>query len=131
LVQASTRAFRLPRLGQIRCFEVDTPQTQAAKRQLLHKVGIDVTGIRFVAADFETEDWLARLVEAGFDPLEPAVFLWEGVIMHLDRPAVESTLLGMYAYMAARAAELPLLAWRLVRSARRRRWWRPGGRPGR
>ena len=87
-----TRAFRLPRPGQIRCFEVDLPQTQASKRQLLHKAGIDSTFVTLVAADFETEDWLARLVEAGFDPNQPAVFLWEGVIMYLDRQAVESTL---------------------------------------
>jgi len=87
-----TRAFRLPRPGQIRCFEVDMPQTQASKRQLLAKAGIDSTIVTFVAADFETEDWLARLVEAGFDPNQPAVFPWEGVIMYLDRQAVESTL---------------------------------------
>jgi methyltransferase (TIGR00027 family) len=87
-----TRAFRLPRPGQIRCFEVDTPRTQAAKRHLLAKAGIDATGITFVAADFETDDWLAQLVEAGFDSHQPAVFLWEGVIMYLDRQAVESTL---------------------------------------
>jgi Leucine carboxyl methyltransferase len=30
-----TRAFRLPRPGQIRCFEVDVPRTQAAKQRLL------------------------------------------------------------------------------------------------
>lgn len=87
-----TRAFRLPRPGQIRSFEVDTPATQSAKRQLLRKAGIESSGITFVATDFETEDWLAQLVEAGFDPHQPAVFLWEGVIMYLDRPAVESVL---------------------------------------
>jgi methyltransferase (TIGR00027 family) len=87
-----TRAFRLPLSGQIRCFEVDMPRTQASKRQLLHKAGIDSTSVTFVAADFESEDWLGRLVEAGFDPTQPAVFLWEGVIMYLDRQAVESTL---------------------------------------
>jgi methyltransferase (TIGR00027 family) len=87
-----TRAFRLPRPGQIRCFEVDMPRTQSSKRQLLRKARIDSTGVTFVAADFETEDWLARLVEADFDPNQPAVFLWEGVIMYLNRTAVESTL---------------------------------------
>jgi hypothetical protein len=72
----------MPRPGQIRCFEVDMPRTQFAKRQLLHEARIDSTGVTFVAADFETEDWLARLIEAGFDPNQPAVFLWEGVIMY-------------------------------------------------
>lgn len=87
-----TRAFRLPRPGRVRCFEVDTPQTQATKRRVLREAGIAATGVTFVAADFATEDWLARLVEAGFDPRRPAVYLWEGVTMYLDRPAVEGTL---------------------------------------
>jgi methyltransferase (TIGR00027 family) len=90
-----TRAFRpkgVPKDRRVRSFEIDTPQTQALKREMLEKAGIDSTGVTFVAADFEKEDWLARLVDAGFDPGEPALFLWEGVIMYLDREAVESTL---------------------------------------
>src|SRR5262249_4339762 len=46
----------------------------------------------FVAADFEKEDWLALLVAAGFDPLKPALFIWEGVMIYLGREAVEATL---------------------------------------
>jgi methyltransferase (TIGR00027 family) len=124
-----TRAFRLPCPGQIRCFEVDTPQTQATKRQLLRKAGIDSTGITFVPADFETEDWLARLVEAGFDPHRPAVFLWEGVIMYLDRPAVESTLrkiagtakgtVLVFDYFTVEPLRSPGLYWRYGRAATR------------
>jgi methyltransferase (TIGR00027 family) len=87
-----TRAFRLARPGQIRSFEIDTPRTLANKQHLLQKAKIDSTGVSFVAADFETDDWLARLVESGFDPNQPALCLWEGVMMYLDRAAVESTL---------------------------------------
>ncbi len=87
-----TRACRLPKGNLVRCFEVDAPKTQAIKRKLLEKAGIDASGIKFVSADFEREDWLARLVEAGFDRGKPALFLWEGVILYLDREAVESTL---------------------------------------
>lgn len=87
-----TRAFRLPASARVRSFEVDMPETQAFKRAMLERAGIDATGVRFVAADFEHEDWLARLIEAGFDPGQPALFLWEGVVMYLDRQAVESTL---------------------------------------
>ena len=128
-----TRAFRLPRPGlqpgQIRCFEVDMPQTQATKRQLLHRAGIDSSGVTFVAADFETEDWLARLVEAGFDPNHPTVFLWEGVIMYLDRPAVESTLrkiastaMGsvlVFDYFTMEPLRSPRLYWRYGRAMTR------------
>ncbi len=87
-----TRAFNLPKDGRVHSFEVDTPKTQAVKREILDKAGIDTTGVAFVAADFEKEDWLARLVEAGFDPDQPALFVWEGVTMYLDRAAIEATL---------------------------------------
>ena len=87
-----TRAYRLPPESQGRWFEVDTPQTQAVKRRLLDKTGIRTTGVTFVAADFEAEDWLEKLVEAGFDRSKPALFLLEGVIMYLDREAAEDTL---------------------------------------
>jgi methyltransferase (TIGR00027 family) len=87
-----TRAFRSPDDPRIRAFEVDAPRTQAVKRDVLEQSGIDSSKVTFVAADFETEDWLARLVAAGFDPSRPAVFLWEGVTMYLERAAVEATL---------------------------------------
>lgn len=61
------------------------------KRELLKKAGIDTTGVTFAAADFDKEDWLARLVDAGFEPDKPALFIWEEVMMYLDREAVEST----------------------------------------
>jgi methyltransferase (TIGR00027 family) len=87
-----TRAFRLPNDLRVRAFEVDAPKTQAVKRVVLAKSGIDSSRVTFVAADFEKEDWLERLIAAGFDRSRPAVFLWEGVTMYLERAAVEATL---------------------------------------
>lgn len=89
-----TRAFRLPQEArrQLRSFEVDTPKTLAIKREVLQLAGIDQVGVTLVSADFEQEDWLSRLVDAGFDPNQPALFLWEGVTPYLDRAAVEDTL---------------------------------------
>ncbi len=87
-----TRAFRLPANLGVRSFEVDAPKTQAVKREALHKAGIDASRVTFVSADFEKDDWLAKLVDAGFDRGKPALFVWEGVAMYLDRPAVEATL---------------------------------------
>ncbi len=87
-----TRAYRPETGTRARAFEVDMPRTQAVKRELLQKAGIDATGVTFVAADFEKDDWLARLSEAGFDRGQPAFFLWEGVTMYLDREAVVATL---------------------------------------
>jgi methyltransferase (TIGR00027 family) len=87
-----TRAYRLPNDIEVRVFEVDSPQTQMVKRETLQKVGIDSSGVTFVAADFEKDDWLACLTAAGFDPGERTLFLWEGVTMYLNRETVEDSL---------------------------------------
>ena len=122
-----TRAYRLPKETQVRSFEVDAPKTQAVKRKLLEKIGIDATGVTFVAADFEKEDWLTRLVEAGFDPGRPALFLLEGVIIYLDREAVEDTLrkiastakgsIVAFDYFTTEPLESQALYWRFGRWA--------------
>jgi methyltransferase (TIGR00027 family) len=59
---------------------------------MLAKAGIDTTGVALVAADFEKEDWLAKLIDVGFDPGQPSLFIWEGVTPYLERAAVEDTL---------------------------------------
>jgi methyltransferase (TIGR00027 family) len=87
-----TRAYRLPADTPIRCFEVDTPRTQAFKRAMLTRAGIDSSRVTFVAADFEREDWFEKLIAAGFEPERRAFFLWEAVTPYLDRGAVERTL---------------------------------------
>jgi methyltransferase (TIGR00027 family) len=90
-----TRALRLkgmPKYAPVRFFEIDTPPTLAFKRQRLARAGIDSTGITFVPADFEKEDWLTRLIKAGFNPGEPALFIWEGVVPYLDKEAVKDAL---------------------------------------
>ena len=87
-----TRAYRLPAGTRVRCFEVDTSKTQAFKREMLKKAGVDTTRVTYVPADFLKEDWLEKLVDAGFEQDKPSFFLWESVTMYLDREAVESTL---------------------------------------
>jgi methyltransferase (TIGR00027 family) len=87
-----TRALNLPKDAPVRSFELDTPATIAGKRETLAKAGMDTTGVVLVAADFEQEDWLAKLVEAGFNASQPTLFIWEGVTPYLDREAVQDTL---------------------------------------
>jgi methyltransferase (TIGR00027 family) len=90
-----TRALRLkgtPKYAPVRSFEIDTPATLAFKGERLTKAGIDSTGITFVPADFEKEDWLTRLINAGFDPSQPALYIWDGVVPYLDQEAVKDTL---------------------------------------
>lgn len=87
-----TRPYRLSKQMPVRTFEVDAPKTQSVKREMLKKAGIDASRVTFVSADFEKEDWLTRIGEAGFDLHKPALILWEGVIMYLEHVAVVETL---------------------------------------
>ena len=87
-----TRALNLPEGTGVRSFEVDTPATSEGKRETLANAGVDMNGVALVPADFEREDWLTRLTDAGFDASRPALFIWEGVTPYLDRQAVEDTL---------------------------------------
>jgi len=131
-----TRAFRLPEEMkiQVQSFEVDTLSTLTLKREVLQKVGINTNGVAFVIADFEQEDWLSQLVDAGFDTQEPALFLWEGVTPYLDRAAVESTLRTIastakgsviaFDYFTTEMLESQALHLRIVRAS-----LRAGGEP--
>jgi methyltransferase (TIGR00027 family) len=86
-----TRTLQLQHNLRIRCFEVDLPKTQQMKRKLLNQCGVDTSGVRFVSANFLTDNWLDNLVKAGFDPQKPTFFLWEGVTYYLSREAMERT----------------------------------------
>ncbi|SDL16262.1 methyltransferase, TIGR00027 family [Arthrobacter sp. ov407] len=90
-----TRAFRLSSEDRVRCFEIDLPRTQAHKLAMLEKAGLSTRLATYVSADFETENWMEKLMASGFDPARPAFFLWEGVTMYLDRDSVEATLRGI------------------------------------
>lgn len=87
-----TRAYRLQEVKGLRCFEVDTPRTQAFKREMLRKASVDTSRVTYVPADFEEEDWFEKLVGARFEPSKTSFFVWEAVTMYLEREAVESTL---------------------------------------
>jgi methyltransferase (TIGR00027 family) len=125
-----TRALRLkgkPEFASVRCFEIDTPPTLAYKREKLAQAGIDASGVTFVPADFEKDDWLVRLVEEGFNPNQPALFIWEGVTPYLDEAAVKDTLRKIagtangsilaFDYFSSEVTESQAFAMRSVRAS--------------
>jgi methyltransferase (TIGR00027 family) len=87
-----TRAARLAREG-VTFFEVDQPSTQRDKLARLGALdGYPVGAATYVPCDFERQDFVAQLRDAGFEPDRPAVFLWEGVVYYLTEEAVRATL---------------------------------------
>jgi methyltransferase (TIGR00027 family) len=92
-----TLAYRTPLAERLRIFEVDHPQTQTWKRQMLTAASIPLPKtLDFVAVDFERETLADALGSAGFDPAQRSFFSWLGVVPYLTEPAVFSTL----AYIA-------------------------------
>ncbi len=85
------RSLRYAKPG-VRWFEVDHPATQADKLGRLGRLGIDASHVRFVAADFTTGPVAAALRDVGLDAQEPALFLFEGIAVYLDKPVTESVL---------------------------------------
>jgi methyltransferase (TIGR00027 family) len=89
-----TFALRNPHAGAgLRVFEVDHPATQAWKRERLAEMGVSIPAtLTFAPVDFESDDLLARLTDAGFDTERPAFFMWLGVTPYLTRDAAFATL---------------------------------------
>jgi methyltransferase (TIGR00027 family) len=87
-----TRAVRLARPG-VRFFEVDQPATQAYKRERVAALpGYDAAAATYVSCDFEHDDFVERLIAAGFAVDRPALVLWEGVTPYLTDGAIRATL---------------------------------------
>ena len=83
--------------------------------------------VTFVAADFQTDDRLAALVNTGFDLEVPTFVLWEGVSMYLNHKPVEATMRRLstmargsivaFDYVTTEPLESGALYWRLARAA--------------
>lgn len=89
-----TFALRNPHaaLG-LRVFEVDHAATQAWKRERIAQARLSVpTSLTFVPIDFEHQNLSDCLSENGFHSIEPAFFLWLGVVPYLRRDVVISIL---------------------------------------
>jgi methyltransferase (TIGR00027 family) len=86
-----TRPARLARAG-LRFFEVDQPESQKNKLTRLSSLDYPKDAATYVTCDFEHEDFLDRLTQAGYDSNAPALFVWEGVTTYLTEAAVRATL---------------------------------------
>ena len=88
-----TRAYRMALLRAVDVFEVDHPDTQAAKKRVLQRLFADAPShVRFVAVDFRRDDLIDSLRRAGYRDSARTFILWEGVTNYLTADAVDSTL---------------------------------------
>jgi methyltransferase (TIGR00027 family) len=86
-----TRAVRLAAPGRV-FFEVDHPASQAEKRRRVAGLaGYPARAATYTACDFETDDFLERLLAAGLRADAPALLLWEGVVSYLSEPSIRAT----------------------------------------
>jgi methyltransferase (TIGR00027 family) len=77
----------------LQVFEMDHPATQAWKLTRLADLGLHVPPtLHFAAIDFERQNVMTVLAEAGFRRDEPAFFIWLGVVPYLSRTAIFETL---------------------------------------
>lgn len=89
------RAWRMPELREATVFEVDHPDSQRQKRARAQALTPLARELRFVPVDF-SRDRLEDALEAhGHDPTRPTTWIWEGVVMYLSLPDIETTLEGV------------------------------------
>lgn len=87
-----TLALRLQdKLQAVTIYEVDHPATQAAKRATYARLGTPAN-VRFVAVDFERDDFVEKLHAAGFDASRTTLISWLGVTYYLTAAAMARTL---------------------------------------
>jgi len=86
------RAWRMRELVTSLVFEVDHSDSQQQKLQRVASLTQEAREVRFVPVDFRRGDLAHALEAAGHDPQLPTAWLWEGVVMYLDRDEIETTL---------------------------------------
>ena len=89
-----SRAYRFRNeLSAIKTFEVDHPRSQAVKKQRVAEYfGRLPDEVAYVPIDFNTDDLMTGLKQAGYKSSVPTVFTLEGVVMYLDEASARNTM---------------------------------------
>ncbi|MGN2482871.1 class I SAM-dependent methyltransferase [Acinetobacter calcoaceticus] len=91
----------------LKIFEVDHPDTQAAKKAKLKKLGNIPASVEFVAINFEKESISEALTRSLYERSAPAFFSWLGTTHYLHPQTTLQTLKSI-AEFAANASEVVL-----------------------
>lgn len=87
-----TRALRLQNmLGSCVVYELDLPLTLREKTAQLRRRALPIpVGLRFIASDLETDSLAQALGRAAFHDQGRTLFMLEGLLVYLQRPAVDA-----------------------------------------
>ncbi|WP_332604637.1 class I SAM-dependent methyltransferase [Acinetobacter sp. ESBL14] len=110
LVGAGLDSFTLrhaQQYPQLKIFEVDHPDTQAAKQRKLRQFGELPANVEFVAIDFEKESIADALARSTFKQDQAAFFSWLGTTHYLEPETTLKTLTSI-AQIAAQGSEVAL-----------------------
>ena len=94
------RALRYATPG-VTFFEIDHPDTQQHKRQLLHDLGVDAAGIEFVAVDLVSGSADSSLALTAHSRARPSAFLVEGLAVYIPRDDLARLLVDLRRAAAA------------------------------
>jgi methyltransferase (TIGR00027 family) len=88
-----SRAYRIPGAEKARFFEVDHPNTSAAKTaHVLRLFGRLPEHVKYVQVNFQQDSLMPAIESAGFTPECKTLVIWEGVSNYLTEEAVRETL---------------------------------------
>lgn len=89
-----SRPYRFERFIQdTSIFELDTKPTQQRKLDCLGQAHISIPEqVRFVSVNFDTDNLMDKLIEAGFSREKRTLFVWEGVTYYLSAEVVNDML---------------------------------------
>ena len=102
------RAWRMSELRNVAVIEVDHPDTQREKRERVGTLKPASNDIRFAPVDFQNDSLDAALSAAGHDAAHATTWVWEGVVMYLSAPEIDSTL-DVVARRSAAGSRLVIL----------------------
>ncbi|HMD67739.1 MAG TPA: SAM-dependent methyltransferase [Chitinivibrionales bacterium] len=95
-----TRCYGNLKQNNLTFFELDQPATQRLKVKCLKQAGIEVSHVTFVEVDFSKDNWLEKLMDAGFNPDKKTIFLWEGVTLYISENDVRKTIQAVKEHSA-------------------------------
>lgn len=103
-----TRAYRINSLKEnIRIFEIDRPETLEKKTAVLADIFGHLPGhVAFVPYEIDEGNTWADLESAGYSPEQKTLFVLEGLVMYLPRPAVKELLSEIARHAGAGSAVL-------------------------